>query len=291
MASSSSSSPSCCSWRSIASSSRRRAARATTGRPEPRDAQRDRRERARRAARRGPADGRRVDEAARGRADEARAAIGAAPSQAPEPRAGAAGRVRAGRPRGARRHPPAVLQPRRSSPASASASAASAPPSLAFLWPSAGGGFGAQDQRRQLEPTSKAVDRQQGALLQRRAAEIYIQPYPKADARRRRRRSTRTPASSPGMEQGYVALYQKCVHLGCRVPWCQTLAVVRVPVPRLEVQPGRREEGRPGAARPRPLRARRSTGGNIIVDTGNLVHRPADRHQHHRPEPEGAPCV
>ena len=32
------------------------------------------------------------------------------------------------------------------------------------------------------------------------------------------------------------------------------LAVVRVPVPRLAVQPGRREEGRPGAPRPRPLR-------------------------------------
>jgi cytochrome b6-f complex iron-sulfur subunit len=25
-----------------------------------------------------------------------------------------------------------------------------------------------------------------------------------------------------GMQLGYVALYQKCVHLGCRVPWCQT---------------------------------------------------------------------
>ena len=25
-----------------------------------------------------------------------------------------------------------------------------------------------------------------------------------------------------GMEQGWVALYQKCVHLGCRVPWCQS---------------------------------------------------------------------
>jgi cytochrome b6-f complex iron-sulfur subunit len=22
------------------------------------------------------------------------------------------------------------------------------------------------------------------------------------------------------MAEGYVALYQKCVHLGCRVPWC-----------------------------------------------------------------------
>ena len=25
-----------------------------------------------------------------------------------------------------------------------------------------------------------------------------------------------------GMEAGVVALYQKCVHLGCRVPWCSS---------------------------------------------------------------------
>jgi cytochrome b6-f complex iron-sulfur subunit len=31
-----------------------------------------------------------------------------------------------------------------------------------------------------------------------------------------------SPAVIPGMEAGVVALYQKCVHLGCRVPWCAT---------------------------------------------------------------------
>ena len=25
-----------------------------------------------------------------------------------------------------------------------------------------------------------------------------------------------------GYDQGFVALYQKCPHLGCRVPWCKT---------------------------------------------------------------------
>src|SRR5262249_16730898 len=30
------------------------------------------------------------------------------------------------------------------------------------------------------------------------------------------------PRIVAGMEQGYVALYQKCVHLGCRVPWCES---------------------------------------------------------------------
>ncbi len=59
-------------------------------------------------------------------------------------------------------------------------------------------------------------------------------------------RAASTPSRMlAGMEAGFVALYQKCVHLGCRVPHCATVAVVRVPVPRLAVQPRRREEGRP----------------------------------------------
>ena len=49
---------------------------------------------------------------------------------------------------------------------------------------------------------------------------------------------TATP-SSPAWRPGVVALYQKCVHLGCRVPSCATSQVVRVRLPRLAVQPGR----------------------------------------------------
>ena len=63
------------------------------------------------------------------------------------------------------------------------------------------------------------------------------------------------------MRQGIVILSQKCPHLGCRVPRVQDQPVVRVPVPRLAVQPRRREEGRPCAARhgPSPGHDRRRT--------------------------------
>src|SRR3546814_2290060 len=35
-------------------------------------------------------------------------------------------------------------------------------------------------------------------------------------------RNVYSPAELAGMEEGVVALYQKCVHLGCRVPECVT---------------------------------------------------------------------
>ena len=48
----------------------------------------------------------------------------------------------------------------------------------------------------------------------------YLVPYPK-DALPKAK-TVYDGAVLGGMEAGVVALYQKCVHLGCRVPWCST---------------------------------------------------------------------
>ena len=52
-------------------------------------------------------------------------------------------------------------------------------------------------------------------------ARTYLQPYPK-DALPKARKVAQYKPVLPGMEKGIVALYQRCVHLGCRVPWCAT---------------------------------------------------------------------
>ncbi len=88
------------------------------------------------------------------------------------------------------------------------------------------------------------------------------------------------------MEQGYVALYQKCVHLGCRVPWCESSQWFECPCHGSKYNRVGEKQGGPA---PRgldrfPLEV---SGGNIIVDTGNLQIGPADRHQHHGSEPGG----
>ena len=93
-----------------------------------------------------------------------------------------------------------------------------------------------------------------------------------------------------GMEAGFVALYQKCVHLGCRVPAVRDLAVVRVPVPRLAVQPGRREEGRARSAWARPL-AIEIDGSRLIVNTGPIIQGPPIGTNTTGQEAEGPHCV
>ena len=49
-------------------------------------------------------------------------------------------------------------------------------------------------------------------------ARAYVVQYPKQDLPKAK--AVYSPITYAGMEQGYVALYQRCVHLGCRVPWC-----------------------------------------------------------------------
>ena len=51
-------------------------------------------------------------------------------------------------------------------------------------------------------------------------ARAYVQQYPPEDLPAAKK--VYSAVTYAGMEQGFVALYQRCVHLGCRVPWCQT---------------------------------------------------------------------
>ena len=115
---------------------------------------------------------------------------------------------------------------------------------VAFLWPTATGGFG-QRSPSASSTTSSTASRSGDGFFYAPAARTWITEYP-ADALPKAAGGLRPGASSPAWS-GLVALYQKCPHLGCRVPVVRHEPVVRVPVPRLAVQPGRREEGRPGA--------------------------------------------
>jgi cytochrome b6-f complex iron-sulfur subunit len=92
---------------------------------------------------------------------------------------------------------------------------------IAFLWPSLSGGFGST-----IKVSQKLSDILQ-TLISTKApvyipeGRMYLQPYPK-DAIPKAQHVAAYAAIIPGMEAGIVALYQKCVHLGCRVPWCQS---------------------------------------------------------------------
>jgi cytochrome b6-f complex iron-sulfur subunit len=88
---------------------------------------------------------------------------------------------------------------------------------LAFLWPTLSGGFGSKVRVGRLDELLATVrtTRQPVYVPEGRT---YLVPFP-PESLPAARQVYRGDVLE-GMEAGIVAMYQKCVHLGCRVPWC-----------------------------------------------------------------------
>jgi len=89
---------------------------------------------------------------------------------------------------------------------------------LAFLWPQLGVGFGAEIGIGSTSDVDTKIDEGQGFAYYPEGR-MWVTKYPAAALGAARGVYTQ---ELEGMEAGYTALYQKCVHLGCRVPECKT---------------------------------------------------------------------
>ncbi len=91
---------------------------------------------------------------------------------------------------------------------------------IGFLWPSGSGGFGGEVKvPEKLEDVIEAINEKRIPFYVPEARS-YLVLYPKP-ALAKAKQVYKDPVLS-GMEKGVVALFQKCPHLGCRVPWCAT---------------------------------------------------------------------
>jgi cytochrome b6-f complex iron-sulfur subunit len=83
--------------------------------------------------------------------------------------------------------------------------------SIAFLWPNLKGQFGSKITVGSVSDIKAAIDSQNQPFYYG-AGRFYIVPY----------NGTGASTIYKGLTQeGLMALYQRCVHLGCRVPFCQ----------------------------------------------------------------------
>lgn len=157
---------------------------------------------------------------------------------------------------------------------------------LGFLWPQKTGGLGSKITVGTTGDAQDAFDKK--IPFYNAGAKTYIVPYPKDDLPKAKK--VYDPRIYKGMEQGYVALYQRCVHLGCRVPWCETSQWFECPCHGSKYN--RVGEKRGGPA-PRGLDrwVMAVSGGSIEVDTGQLVQGPPIGTDTTGQAAEGAPCV
>jgi len=87
---------------------------------------------------------------------------------------------------------------------------------LAFMWPKLSGGFGTKIDAGELEEIKALINLPDGSVrpFYVAAARSYVLPFAEAE-------SVDTDfADSEVIAGDLSALYQRCVHLGCKVPWC-----------------------------------------------------------------------
>lgn len=87
---------------------------------------------------------------------------------------------------------------------------------LAFLWPRLSGGFGSDIDVGAVADIQSEVFLADGSVLPKFVPEAraYIVPFSETDISRSQFEGL------PVVAAGLTALFQRCVHLGCRVPWC-----------------------------------------------------------------------
>ena len=90
--------------------------------------------------------------------------------------------------------------------------------SLAFFWPKVSGGFGSDVSAGPVQAIKDAIANPDGTItpFYLPAAKAWIVPMDDAAL------AGSQFAEDMTVADGLAALWQKCVHLGCAVPWCQS---------------------------------------------------------------------
>jgi len=159
---------------------------------------------------------------------------------------------------------------------------------VGFLWPTAKGGFGQPVVVGKLSDILDTI-RTGNGFFYASSARTWITEYP-ADALPKARAVYSQPEVD-GMGQGIVALYQKCPHLGCRVPECATSQWFECPCHGSQYnQVGEKKAG------PAPRGMDRfpvTVGGNgdVTVDTGTVIDGPPIGTNTTGQEAEGPHCI
>jgi cytochrome b6-f complex iron-sulfur subunit len=158
---------------------------------------------------------------------------------------------------------------------------------LAFLWPTLKGGFGGTITVGKLEDIlSEATSSREPFYVSE--GRFYLNPFPSSAAGTAG--SIYSDAVLPGIEQGVIALYQKCPHLGCRVPWCDTSQWFECGCHGSQYNRVGEKKGGP-APRGMDMFPVSVAGGTVSVDTGIVIQGVPIGTNTTGQEAEGPHCV
>jgi cytochrome b6-f complex iron-sulfur subunit len=167
---------------------------------------------------------------------------------------------------------------------------------IAFLWPQLGGGFGSAIKVGLVSDLLGQI-RSSNGFLYKAEGRMWLTEYPNGAVEKANavysgaELSGMTAGFQLGLDGGIIALYQKCPHLGCRVPSCNTSQWFECPCHGSQYNQVGEKRGGPA---PRGMdRFAMTIGGDgsLTVDTGNIIQGPAIGTNTTGQEAEGPNCI
>ena len=158
---------------------------------------------------------------------------------------------------------------------------------IGFLYPKSGGGFGSKVNVGKLDDIVSGI-RSNGGFLYMPEARTWMTEYPK-DAVAKAEIAYNGPVLT-GMKSGVVALYQKCPHLGCRVPECKSSQWFECPCHGSQYNRVGEKKGGP-APRGMDRWGVEISNGSVIVNTQQVFQGPAIGTNTTGQEAEGPHCI
>jgi cytochrome b6-f complex iron-sulfur subunit len=155
--------------------------------------------------------------------------------------------------------------------------------SVAMLWPNKIAGFGAKINAGDLADILKTIETD--GRYYNTAGRFYIVTYPHTDD------PDNMYVKAGVAKNGIMTLYQKCAHLGCRVPFCPTSEWFECPCHGSKYNyAGERMPGSPAPAGlwRFPIEI---TDGQVVVDTSGATAQPALGTDTIQRPPAGPLCI
>jgi cytochrome b6-f complex iron-sulfur subunit len=167
---------------------------------------------------------------------------------------------------------------------------------IAFLWPQLGGGFGSAIKVGQI-PDLLGQIRANNGFLYRADGRLWLTEYPNGSIEKALsvysapELSGMAVGPSLGLDGGIVALYQKCPHLGCRVPSCGTSQWFECPCHGSQYNQVGEKRGGPAPRGMDRFAMTVGSDGSLTVDTGTIIQGPAIGTNTTGQEAEGPNCI
>jgi cytochrome b6-f complex iron-sulfur subunit len=159
---------------------------------------------------------------------------------------------------------------------------------LAFLWPPFITGFGAPLNMGKVSDIVQAI-RDNGGFWYQPQGRMWLTEYPIGSIERAR--AVYSSAELSGMEAGVIALFQKCPHLGCRVPSCATSQWFECPCHGSKYNRVGEKRGGPAPRGMDRFAMEVNGAGELTVKTGEVIQGPAIGTNTTGQEAEGPNCI